>query len=129
MTINEFQTRDKFAVWLGIQLLEAANGHARSKLKIKPEHLNGVDILHGGVVFSLADFTMAAAANSHGNMAVGINSSMLFVKAIQQGTIYAEATQTSIRAKLATYTIHVTDEQGELIAALQGMVYRKKEMY
>ncbi len=129
MNINEFQQRDKFAVLLGIELLEAANGCAKAKLLIKPEHLNGVDNAFGGVIFSLADFTLAAAANSHGNVAVSINSSIFFLLAAQQETIFAEATETSLNHKLATYTVNITNQHGALIATLQGMVYRKKEMY
>jgi acyl-CoA thioesterase len=129
MDTNTFLQRDKFAVLLGIELLEAGNGRARAKLSIRDELLNGVDYAHGGVVFSLADFTLAAAANSRGNLALTISSSISFVKAVRKETIFAEAIETSKNNKLATYTINVTDEAGSLVATLQGMVYRKKENY
>ncbi len=129
MNPQEFLKRDAFAVMLGIELTEAANGTARAKLTLNHQHLNGVGIAHGGVIFSLADFTLAAAANSHGKLAVAINSGISFVKAAEKGTIYAHARETSINAKLATYIIEVTNQQNELIATMQGMVYRKKEVY
>jgi acyl-CoA thioesterase len=129
MDTNKFLQRDKFAVLLGIELLEAANGRARAKMIIRDEHLNGVDYAHGGVVFSLADFTLAAAANSRGNLALSINSSISFVKAVRNETIFAEAIETSKNNKLATYSVNVTDDEGSLVATMQGMVYRKKENY
>jgi acyl-CoA thioesterase len=122
-----FFEKDKFAQFNGIELLEAADGHARSSMKITPNHLNGLGIVHGGAIFSLADFAFAAASNSRGNVAVAINVSISYVKSVSAGTLYADARETSLNHKLGTYTIDITDAAGELLAVFQGMVYRKKE--
>lgn len=129
MTIREFLEKDAFAAALGIQILEVTNGKAKTKMEIKEEHLNAVYIAHGGVIFSLADFTLAAAANSYGNIAVSIQASIHFLNAAKKGMIYAEAKEISKNQKLATYEITVTSENKELIATYQGMVYQKKEIY
>jgi acyl-CoA thioesterase len=129
MNIKEFLHNDKFANHLGIELLEAADGKAKTKLVIKDEHLNALQIVHGGVIFSLADFTLAAAANSHGNIAVSVNANISFLKATQKGILYAEAIEISRNNKLASYSINVTNTKGELIANYQGMVYRKQETF
>lgn len=129
MNIREFLHNDKFAEFLGIELLEAADGRAKTKLAIRDEHLNAVQIVHGGVIFSLADFTLAAAANSHGNIAVAVNANISFLTAVEKGTLYAEAIEISRNNKLASYSINVTNAEGELIANYQGMVYRKKESF
>ena len=60
-------------------------------------------------------------------MAVAINASIWFVKAAKQGTLFAEAKEVSCNPKLATYSIRVTDDSGELVASFEGMVYRKKD--
>jgi acyl-CoA thioesterase len=124
--ISFFQ-KDKFARYNGIELLEAADGHARTSMAITENHLNGLGIVHGGAIFTLADFTFAAASNSRGNIAVAINVSISFMKSATSGMLYAEAKEIAINPKLGTYTIDVTNETGELIAIFQGMVYRKKE--
>ena len=98
-------------------------------VRSQEEHLNAVYIAHGGVIFSLADFTLAAAANSYGNIAVSIQASIHFLNAAKKGMIYAEAKEISKNQKLATYEITVSNEQNELIAKYQGMVYQKKENY
>jgi acyl-CoA thioesterase len=123
-----FFKRDKFAEFNGIELLEVGEGRARSSMKLTPQHMNGLGIVHGGAVFTLADFTFAAASNSRGNVAVAINANISFMKSTSSGTLYAEARENTINHKLGTYTIDVTDEKGELIAVFQGMVYRKKEL-
>ena len=122
-----FFKRDKFAQYNGIELLEASDGHARSSMKVTPEHLNGLGIVHGGAIFTLADFTFAAASNSRGNVAVAINANISYMKSASSGILFADAKEISINHKLGTYTIDVTNEAGELIAVFQGMVYRKKE--
>ncbi len=126
--MERFFKKDRFAEYNGIVLLEAADGHARSSMKVTPDHLNGLGIVHGGAVFSLADFAFAAASNSRGNVAVAINVSISYMKSASVGeTLYADARETALNHKLGTYTIDVTDDSGGLIAVFQGMVYRKKE--
>ncbi len=122
-----FFEKDRFAQYNGIELLEAADGHARSAMRVTDNHLNGLGMVHGGAIFSLADFAFAAASNSRGNMAVAINVSISFMKAASSGTLYADARELTRNHKLGTYTIDVTDDAGDLVAVFQGMVYRKKE--
>lgn len=129
MDVSEFLSRDRFAGLLGIELTEASEGKASAKLEIGDQHLNAMDNVQGGAIFSLADLAFAAASNSHGTIAVGINASISFIKAVNKGTLYAEASEVSRNAKIAVYLINITDSEGELIACFQGMVYRKKESW
>lgn len=127
MDVKEFIGKDRFANLLGIQLLEVSDGIAKAKMELLDEHMNAVNIAQGGAIFSLADLTLAAAANSQGKVAVAVNVNISFVKAAGKGTLYAEAFETSRSYKLATYTINITNSDGELVACAQGMVYRKEE--
>ncbi|MGD9505765.1 MAG: PaaI family thioesterase [Syntrophobacteraceae bacterium] len=125
--IRKFFKNDRFAEYVGIELLEVSEGRAKAKLEIKEHHLNGVNIVHGAAIFSLADLVFAVASNSHGNVAVAINVSISYLKAATGGTLTAEATEESRNAKLASYTVRITDDKNDLIAIFQGMVYRKKD--
>jgi len=122
-----FMKNDKFAEYVGIELLEVAKGKAKAKMEIKNYHLNAVKTVHGGAVFALADLVFAVASNSHGTIAMGINVSISYLKAVKEGVIFAEAKEVSINPKLATYNVQVTDGSDELVAVFQGMVYRKKD--
>jgi len=125
--IWDFFKNDRFAQHSGIELIEIGEGRAKARMVINDSHLNGVNLVHGGAIFTLADLVFAAASNSHGTVAVAINASIWFVKAARQGTLFAEAKEVSRNPKLATYSIHVTDDTGELVASFEGMVYRKKD--
>ncbi len=88
--------------------------------------MNSHKTVHGGAIFTLADLAFAVASNSHGTIAASINANISYIKAATTGTLIAEAKEVAINPKLATYTIHVTDDAGDIIAIFQGMVYRKK---
>lgn len=125
--VKKFFKRDKFAEYTGIELLDAKKGYARCKMEITEKHLNGIGTVHGGAIFTLADFTFAVAANSYRTVTVAINANISFMKAARSGTLFAEAEEISMNPKLGTYTINVTDDTGELIAIFQGMAYRKRD--
>ncbi len=126
--IKKFFNKDNFIVNVGIELLEVSPGYAKAKLDIEERHLNSLGIVQGGALFTLADLAAAAAINAHGNAAVGINTNIYFVKAASKGTLIAEAKETSISPKIATYNVDITDDNGDIIAIYQGMGYRKKTL-
>jgi acyl-CoA thioesterase len=126
--VKKFFKNDRFADHVGIELLEVSKGRAKAKMEIKEHHLNGVNIAHGGAIFSLADLAFAVASNSHRTVALSINVSISYLKASVAGdTLIAEANEVSLNPKLATYEVRVTDKANDLIAIFLGTVYRKKE--
>ncbi len=125
--IKRFFKKDRFAEFVGIELIEAAPGFARAKMNIGEHHLNGLDRVHGSAIFTLADLVFAVASNAHGNASVAVNVSISFMKASTGGVLYAEAAEISRNPKLGSYTIRVTDEEGDLVALFQGMAYIKKD--
>lgn len=122
-----FAEHDKFARKCGIELVSVSEGRAVAKMQVLPEHWNGVNTAHGGAIFTLADFAFAVAANSYGTVAVAINVSISYLKAVSSGVLTAEAREISKNFKLGSYTVEIKDENNELVAIFQGMVYRKKD--
>lgn len=121
-----FREKDRFAAFVGIQLEELREGFAVATLAVQPHHFNGVGMVHGGTLFALADYAFAAASNSHGLAAVGVNVNMAYLKAVQScETLKAEACEEACGKKLGHYTVRITDGQGDLVAIMSGMVYRK----
>lgn len=119
-------SRDLFARHLGIELQEVGPGYAKARMPITDDHKNGLGIVHGGASFALADLAFAAASNSRGQVAVAINASISYVAAGQGAWLQAEAVETSLTPKLATYKVTISDEKGDIVALFDGMVYRKK---
>jgi acyl-CoA thioesterase len=124
----EFFKRDRFATQAGIKIVEAKPGFAKVEMLVEDKHLNGADVLHGGALFTMADFAFAIASNTRGRIALSVNASMNFIKAVKAGeTISAVAKEISLGHKLGTYSIEVANSKGEAVATMQGTVYRKDE--
>jgi len=127
MDLQRFFERDRFAAEAGIVLTEVSPGLARTRVELRAGHLNGVGIAQGGLLFTLADLAFAAACNSHGTVAVAVDVSISFMKAVSRGVLVAEAREEARTARVSTCLVRVTDEAGDLVALFKGTAYRKKE--
>ena len=117
---------DRFAHLLGIEIVEAYPGYALVELRIEEKHKNGIDIVQGGAIFTLADYAFAVASNADGSTTVAINASISYFKAPVGSYIRAEAREESKNKKICGYKVEINDEDGALIASFSGLGYRKK---
>ncbi len=122
-----FNYKDKFARFLGIEIIELQAGYAKARMDLGANHKNGLGMAHGGAIFTLADLAFAAASNSYGTSAVAINSNISYLNPVYSGILIAEAKEISKSYKLATYSVTVFNDQTEICALFQGMVYRKQK--
>jgi len=117
--------RDRLVDLLGAEVLEVSPGYAKVALRVEDKHLNAAEVCHGGVLFSLSDLAFALASNSHGNLALALEVSMSFLRAVSSGErIVAEAKEEHLGKRTATYIMTVTDGKGRKIALTKGTVYR-----
>lgn len=118
--------KDALALHLGINLREMKPGYARATMLVTDELLNGVGLTHGGAIFSLADVVFAAASNAHGPVALALNVNIHFLKATKKGSILtATAREKNLTKKTGLYRLEVIDNNGDLVALADGLVYRK----
>jgi acyl-CoA thioesterase len=125
--LKQFFDNDQFAKRADVRLVAVSPGCAMAEMKLQPHHWNGINNVQGGAIFTLADFAFAAAANSHGTVAVAVNVSITFMKAAKEGTLRAEAKELSKNFRLGSYLVEVKDDAGDLIAVFQGLAYRKQD--
>ncbi len=117
---------DRFAKHAGTKLVEVKPGYAEVQMEVTENHLNGIDMVQGGAIFSLADYAFAAACNSSGMPTVGINVNISYIKSPRGKVLTAIAKEISSGRKLSHVHIDVLDENGDLIAAVQATGYRKQ---
>jgi acyl-CoA thioesterase len=122
-TIKRHCQTDRFAATSGMTLVELRPGFAKTRLVVEPRHLNSLGTVHGGAIFTLADFAFGAAAKTGGKTAPAISTNLSFLKATRFGTLYAEATEVSRSRKLSVCTVRVTNDAGDLVALFQGTAY------
>jgi acyl-CoA thioesterase len=125
MTLKEFFKADRYAAFSGIELLEVERGRAKAKMPVQEMHLNAVNVVQGGAIFTLADLTFAAAVNACGNPAMSVETSIRYFKGVESGTLFAEAKVVHLHRKLATFQVTITNQDDELIALFTATAYRK----
>ncbi len=130
MTLKETLNKtDRFALNNGIQLTEVGEGYARAEMTVEERHLNGGNVCQGGALFTLADLTFAAAANSHGRLCLGINNQIHYVKSALLGDhLVAECREMSSR-KIHLLEARVTNQNGDLIALMTGECFMKDVIF
>ncbi len=117
---------DKFAAFLGATVLEVRPGYARASLVIKEDFLNGAGLAHGGVIFFLADYAFALAANGGERMGLAISSHIDFIKSARAGEeITAEVTGVAASRRLGNFQGRVTNQAGDVLAQFQSVAYFK----
>ncbi|KAA6326178.1 Acyl-coenzyme A thioesterase PaaI [termite gut metagenome] len=129
MTISkDFFKNDRFAAESGIELLEIGEGYGKAKMEVTTRHLNAGSTTQGGAIFTLADLALAAAANSHGTLALSLSSQITFLRGSVPGDIlYAEARERHCGKHTGHYQVDVVNQDGKLIAVFEATVFRKDE--
>ncbi|MFA5527485.1 MAG: PaaI family thioesterase [Peptostreptococcales bacterium] len=123
--IINFFKMDRFAAVNGMKLVEVDYGYARAEMRLTENHLNAANLIQGGALFTLADLALAAACNSHGQLAITLNSTISFLKGTKGKIITAVAREITEPKRISYGSVEIRDEDGNLIAEFSGTVYRK----
>jgi acyl-CoA thioesterase len=125
---KEFLKKDRFAKENSIELVECRPGYAKAQAKIEDRHLNGAGTVHGGLLFTLADFAFAAAVNSYGYVTLSINASISYFAKCEKGIIVAEARELARSEKLVSCDVDIRNEENTLLANFKGTAYITKQV-
>ena len=126
-TLRGFSERDPYQRHNDIVFVEAGPGHATLSMRVGKPHLNFNGKCHGGAIFCLADSAFGIASNSHGVVAVGVDTHMTFELAASEGDVLtARAAEVSRNAKLAVYRVDVTRDDGAHVSSFTGTVHVTK---
>jgi acyl-CoA thioesterase len=113
---------DPYANWLGIRVDEAEKGRSSCSVVITEKMLNFLGVVHGGLIFSLADVAFSVASNKEGPVAYAIDVSGSFFKSAKVGDkLTAKATRVYRGRRTGAYRMDVFHND-ELIATFNGTV-------
>jgi len=106
---------------MGMQLVCCEPGRAVMRMEVKPLHLNGHQICHGGFIFTLADSTFAFACNSHNRVTVAAGCSIEFLKPGQLGDVLTcEGLEQVLQGRHGIYDMRVVNQRHEVVALFRG---------
>ena len=112
---------DNASKWLGMKVEEVRPGYARLSMTVTANMVNGHNLCHGGLIFTLADSTFAFACNSHNQRAVAAGCAIEFLAPAFLGDVLtAEGVEQALRGRTGVYDMKVTNQKGELIAVFRG---------
>ncbi|MGH8953197.1 MAG: PaaI family thioesterase [Acidimicrobiia bacterium] len=122
--VEEMLGADAYARSLGVGLVSVTDEEITIEMTVGPEHLNFLEVGHGGMVFSLADCAFSLASNSAGDRAVAIDTHLVLTAASRAGDrLRATATEASRGRTLGTYRVDVTRDDGRTVALFTGTVH------
>jgi len=126
--ISERFQADQYATKItGIEIVEVREYYAKTKLVVEPKHMNAFGIMHGGTLFTLADFTFAVAINADKeDSTVAIECHISFLKPVTEGVLYAESQLISKSRSLIALDVTITNERGDIIAKFHGRGFTRK---
>ena len=106
---------------MGMELLACQPGRASMRMVVRPLHLNGHKICHGGFIFTLADSTFAYACNSRNHATVANGCSIEFLRPAHEGDVLtAEGVEQTLSGRHGIYDIRVSNQKGQAVALFRG---------
>jgi acyl-CoA thioesterase len=116
---------DPFSKFLGMQLIEINEGFCKLEMKVTNDMLNGFNIAHGGITYSLADSALAFASNSRGIQSVSIETSINHLSKVVEGdTLTAISEEKNLTGRTALYLINIINQNNKAVALFKGIVFR-----
>lgn len=106
-----------------IKILEFSDDHAKLEMKIDKAVLNGHGIVHGGIIFAMADNASAAATFTKGRLCVTLNSTINFIRPVVGEKMIVEADAIFAGRTTGVYDVKVTNDQGTLCAKASFTMY------
>src|SRR5215212_9497296 len=105
----------------GIVIEEARAGYARLSMVVRADMLNGHKIVHGGMVFALADTAFAYVCNGRNEKTVAAQASIVFLgTANEDETLIAEGEQIATAGRSGVTRVSVRTSDGRPIAEFTG---------
>jgi acyl-CoA thioesterase len=117
---------DEASRGLGMVLDEVAPGLARMRMPVRADMINGHELCHGGLIFTLADSAFAFACNARNRVTVAAAAEIQFISPARHGeTLLAVARERTATGRTGIYDIEVTEERsGRLVALFRGRSHR-----
>jgi acyl-CoA thioesterase len=105
----------------GIRIEEARAGYARLSMTIRADMLNGHGIVHGGMVFALADTAFAYVCNGRNEKTVAAQAGIIFLGSATEGeTLIAEGEEAATAGRSGVTRVTVRTKDGRAIAEFTG---------
>jgi len=109
--------KEPIGFFLGMKLVELAQGYAKVAMKLRPEYRTFNDFTFGGIIMSVADQAFACATNSMGRTSIASQFNIHFIAGPgPEDELTAECRVVRKGRRVDISEITVTNQEGKLIA-------------
>lgn len=123
--LREMATSDPYAAHLGAELIDLDPAGVKVALLIEPHHTNFMGLVHGGVVYSLADIGLSLISNAE-TEAVALDTHLVQAASAKVGDRLIATARPATRSRsVATYQITVQRGDGKTIGLFTGTVFHR----
>jgi acyl-CoA thioesterase len=108
---------------LGMSIESQAPGRARATVPLTEDLHNPNGVVHGAVLFAMADTSMGAATMSvlgEAQACASIEVHIRFLRPVASGTLTAETEVVRAGRRIVQLDSSITDDSGELVATATG---------
>ena len=126
--VNAMWSRDQAAQALGMEIRQVLAGSATLRMRVRKDMVNGHQICHGGLIFTLADTAFAYACNSYNQNTVASACHIDFLAPGREGDVLeAVAIERSSAGRTGVYDVEVrVVVDGHAVALFRGKSHRIK---
>ena len=125
-TLDEEHTVGALGDALGIVSETQEPGHARMRLNVDPAWHNPHGVLHGGVIYTMIDYSMGGAVMRslpEGQLCTTIEIKVSYLGSVREGTLVVKTNVVKLGRNIAFTESKVTDDQGRLVAIAGGSMF------
>ncbi|WP_228484536.1 hydroxyphenylacetyl-CoA thioesterase PaaI [Microbacterium cremeum] len=112
---------DAASTALGMRVVRAEPGRAVVRMTVRADMLNGFAVAHGGLVFALADTTLALACNETDAVTLVSGADIAFLSPARDGDeLEAVAERRTVEGRSGLYDVRVATTDGRVVAEVRG---------
>ncbi len=122
--VEELLNKDKgFINNQNFKIEDCNEEFVKMSYEIKQEGMNPYDIVHGGVLFGLADTTSGVLAAIHNKKCVTTSATINYLSPAKKGKIYAVAKVLKEGKSIGYYIVDIYDEEDNLLVSANFNMY------
>ena len=119
---------DRASHALGIEIEIPEPGSAVATMTVREDMVNGFDMCHGGLIFTLADTAFAFACNAYNDLTVAGAGTIDFLRSAYLGDeLKAVALEEHRGRRGGVYAVEVVNQRAQFVALFRGRAISRGE--
>ena len=112
-----------FMTYNGLYIVEEKENYVKIGVDITEKSLNPFGIVHGGLIYTLADSAMGIALATTGRSGVTLNSTIDYLTPGKGKKLFADTEIVKDGKTIVVFRVNVKDENDTLVAVSNGTYY------